>query len=373
MPTRTSSTSGAADRLSQRALNRALLERQLLLRRQDLPASETLERLVGMQAQAPNAPYVGLWSRLQGFRPDDLAGLITGRQAVRIALMRSTIHLVTARDCLALRPVVQPVLDRELNRSSTIGPRIDGLDLSALVAAGRALLDEEPRTPKELGRLLQQRWPERDAGALAYAMRNLAPLVQVPPRGVWGAGGQARYATAETWLGRPLEAEPSTEATVLRYLAAFGPASVKDAQTWSGLTGLRAVMKRLRPRLRVFRDERGRELFDLPETPRPDPDTPAPPRFLPEFDNLLLSHADRIRVIHEDDRRRMATRNGQLPGVVRGSWQIRREAGAAVLVITPFEPLRADDRAALAEEGARLLAFAAEDAEAHDVRFTAEG
>ncbi len=192
-----STPSSAGDVLGRRALNRALLARQMLLQRGVLPVPETIEHLVGMQAQVPHAPYVGLWTRLDGFRPDDLVRLIAERRAVRIALMRSTIHLVTARDCLTLRPVVQPALDRDLYRNSTHGPRIAGIAMPTLLAAGRALLDEQPRSPTELGALLHRQWPDRDPASLAYAIRNEAPLVQVPPRGIWGMGGQTRCTTAE--------------------------------------------------------------------------------------------------------------------------------------------------------------------------------
>lgn len=360
--------------LSWRALNRALLARQMLLRRERLSAAEAIEQLVGMQAQIPKAPYVGLWSRLEGFRPDELARLINERRAVRIALMRSTIHLVTARDCLALRPVIQPPLDRDLFRNSTYGPLIAGIDMPALIAAGRALLDERPRTPKELGALLHERFPDRDATALAYAMRNQVALVQVPPRGVWGKSGQTRYTTAEAWLGQPLAHDPTPDAMILRYLGAFGPASVADAQTWSGVPGLRAAFERLRPQLRVFRDERGTELFDLPDAPRPDADTPVPVRFLPEYDNALFSHANRTRIIADEHRRyinenRLGIRTMLVDGFARGMWKVTRERATATLTIEPFVPLSAAEHDAVIEEGTRLLAFAAPDAGARDVRF----
>ncbi len=365
--------SGSGDVLGRRALNRALLERQLLLRRSNLSVTDAVEHLVGMQAQAPNPPYVGLWTRLEGFRPDELARLITDRRAVRIALMRNTIHLVTARDCLRLRPLMQPVFDRGLyaNRAG-----IEGMDVEALVAAGRALLEERPRTAKELGRLLQEHWPDRDPASLARAIRHLVPLVQVPPRGVWGKSGQATHTTAEAWLGRPLDPDPSLDEMVARYLGAFGPATVKDIQTWSGLTRLREVTDRLRSRLRTFRDEHGNELFDLPDAPRPDPDAPSPPRFLPEFDNLILSHADRTRIIANDYRKVIASKNGMVPatvlvgGFVRGTWKTERTRGKATLVIEPFEPLPRKDRQALAEEGEGLLRFVGENAEAFEVQFT---
>lgn len=357
--------------LSPRALNRATLGRQMLLRRQKLPALRAIEHLVGMQAQAPDPPYVGLWTRLEGFYPDELVRLILDRRAVRIALMRNTVHLVSARDCLALRPLVQPVIDRGL-RAQREG--VEGVDLEALSAAGRALLEERPRTARELGVLLQERWPERDPASLARAIRHLVPLVQVPPRGIWGKSGPAAHTTAEAWLGRPIDRDPSLEEMVLRYLGAFGPATVKDVQTWSGLTRLGEVVGRLRPRLLSFRDEHGRELFDLPGAPRPDPETPAPPRFLPEFDNLILSHADRTRVIAEEYRKAIASRNGMVPatflvdGFVRGTWKSELTRRKATLVIEPFEALVRPIRGVIAEEGERLIRFMRDGAEAFEVR-----
>ncbi len=363
--------------LGVRALNRAFLERQLLLRRQNLPAAEAIQRLVGMQAQAPDPPYVGLWTRLEGFLPDELARLILDRRAVRVALMRNTVHLVSDRDCLKLRPLVQPVIDRGLYANRADREGLEGVDIEALSVAGRALLEERPRTAKELGVLLQERWPERDPATLARAVRHLVPLVQVPPRGVWGKSGWTTHTTAEAWLGRPLDPDPSPDEMVVRYLGAFGPASVRDVQSWSGLTRLGEVVARLRPRLHAFHDERGRELFDLPDAPRPDPDTPAPPRFLPNFDNLILSHADRTRVIADEYRKAIASRNGMVPatflvdGFVRGTWKTERTRGKATLLIEPFEALAKQDRGALAEEGERLIRFMAqpEGAEAYEVRF----
>lgn len=216
--------------------------------------------------------------------------------------MRGTLHLVTADDCLVLRPLAQPVLDHELARHPQYGPALLGVDLDPVLVFARALLAERPRTGAELRVAMEERFPEHDGAALAYACRNLLAFVQVPPRGVWGRTAQVASTTAESWLGRPLATNPSIDEVVLRYLAALGPATVADVATWSRLTGLREVVDRLRPLLRTFRDERGRELVDLPDAPRPDPDTPAPPRFLPEFDNALLSHADRRRFVSEEQR-----------------------------------------------------------------------
>ncbi|WP_405394455.1 winged helix DNA-binding domain-containing protein [Microbispora hainanensis] len=237
--------------LNRTLLNRALLDRQMLLRRHDVKALAAIEHLVGMQSQTPLSPYVGLWTRLRGFRHEDLAGLLTDRSAVRIVLMRGTIHLVSADDCLALRPVVQPLLDRLLRTS--YGRRLGGVDLGEVASAARALMEERPLSFAELDELLGERWPGHDA--LAQAVRAAVPLVQVPPRGVWGASGQARHVPAESWLGRPLGDGSAAGDMVLRYLRAFGPASVKDMQVWSGLTGLRSVVKGLD--LVAYRDENG--------------------------------------------------------------------------------------------------------------------
>jgi DNA glycosylase AlkZ-like len=374
------------DLLGPRALNRATLDRQLLLRRHAMPARQAVTHLAGLQAQAPNAPYVGLWTRLDNFAAGDLADLLTEREVVRASLMRATVHLVTPADFAAFRPLLQPLMT-----GGPFGRNLESVDTAELRAATREHLAERPRTRTELGRLLAARWPEADPMSLAYTATYLVPLVQVPPRGIWGKTGPAAWADAETWLGQSLEQSfpappapsPSSlpspaaalEHLVLRYLAAFGPASVNDIQTWSGLTRLREVTERLRPGLRVFRDEDGRERLDLPDAPRPDPDIPAPPRFLPEYDNLLLSHADRSRV--NPDARPVPLPPGSggtqgtllVDGVWNATWKITRDNGATVLHIHPFARLSEPDVAAITAEGARLLAFTAPDSPP-DIRIT---
>jgi hypothetical protein len=313
--------------------------------------------------------------------------------------MRATIHLVTDADCVALRPVIQPVLARCFYKASPYGRRLAGIDIDALLAAGRALLDAQPHTSMELRTILRARWPEYDAQSLAYAVQYLVPLVQVPPRGLWGGSGRPTWTTADAWLGRPVpttfaadpepgpvadtpspgdaspaEATAALDALILRYLAAYGPASALDVQAWGGLTGIRPHLERLRPRLRTFRTEAGKELFDVPGGPLPDPETPAPVRFMPEYDNALLGYADRSRVVDESHRRLTWMENGYAPcvlidGFVRGSWKLARERKAALLTIEPFGPLAPTDRAALEEEGGRLLGFLAADATSADIRF----
>ena len=333
----------------------------------------TLEHLVGMQAQTPHTAYVGLWTRLEAFRPEQLSNLLIDRSAVRLALMRGTIHLVTARDAWALRPLVQPILDRV--QRSQFGRRLDGVDLEEVVAMGRAFVEQEPRTFKALGDHLTTRWPDRDRAGLEQAVRAGVALVQVPPRGVWGRSGSIAHTSIEAWLGDPPADLPSIDTVVRRYLRAFGPATVMDAQAWIGLTRLGEVFDRLRPELMTFRDERGRELFDLPDAPRPDPDTPAPPRFLYDFENMLLSYADRSRVLPPafirglDSRTQESLSTFTLDGFVAGTWAIRRAGRTATLVLTPLEGLPGSNRLALTREGEALLAFAAAEATNREIRY----
>jgi hypothetical protein len=359
--------------LSLRALNRATLARQLLLERSALEPVAALEHLVGLQSQTPQTWYTGLWSRLADFDAAAFGALLESREVVRMALMRSTIHLVSASDSLFLRPLVQPVTER--GARAAYGKRWVDLDLQEVGAVARALLEPAPLSFAELGAALRERWPDRDGAALAQAARTVLALVQTPPRGVWGKSGLAKHSPAESWLGRPLESAPSIETMVLRYLGAFGPASVRDVQAWSGLTRLSEVVERLRSGLLVFRDENGRELFDLPDAPRPSEETPAPVRFLYDFDNLLLSHADRARVISFDPVAGGGIRNGQLPnyalvdGFVRASWRLGLTRALATLTIAPVDRLRAAEVTALRREGSALLGFLAADRPEREILF----
>ncbi|MFH9136824.1 winged helix DNA-binding domain-containing protein [Streptomyces sp. NPDC017524] len=356
--------------LSARALNRATLDRQLLLHRSPMSAKDAVAHLLGLQAQNTKPPYFQLYARLADFDPEELSALMASREVVRIVTLRSTLHTHTADDALTLRPLVQAARERELR---TFRRGLEGVDLDRLAAVAEELVVERPRPVKELREELLARWPDADPLALTVAARCLLPLVQVTPRGLWGRGGQVALTTAEHWLGRPAEPAPAPDATVLRYLGAFGPASVMDFQSWSGLTRTKEVFERLRPRLLTFRDERGVELFDLPDAPRPDPGTPAPPRFLPEFDNLLLGHADRTRVIAPVNKGRNGVGNQAygsvlIDGFFDAVWRVEREDGTAILTVQPLRSLVRAERAEITEEAARMLT-AMTDATDHDVRF----
>ena len=366
----------SAEVLSPRALNRALLDRQLLLGRAMISPLEAIEHLVGMQAQEPTSPYYGLWTRLGGFAPEDLSGLVERREAVRMSLMRCTLHLVSARDAHRMRPPLQPVHVRGFTAGSPFARRLGDVDVEAVVAAGRALLDDEPRMPAALGRALQERWPDVDADVLGYAVRYLAPVIQLPPRGASHVrpGGQAVLGTMAAWLGGEPDGDAAPDALVRRYLAAYGPATVADIAAWSGLTGVREIVARMRGELRTFADDRGRELLDVPGAPLPDPETPAPARLLPEFDTVLVAHADRRRVIPEARQAYVGANLGRpfvlLDGFVSGWWRIERSRDGLRLVVQPFERLGASERAAVEAEGAALLDFAAaESGPAREIAF----
>ena len=351
----------SAEPITNRQLNRATLERQLLLRRASLSPVTAVEKLVGLQAQNPLDPYLALWSRLEGFEPDGLGRLISDRSLVRITVMRGTIHLLTADDALWLRPLTQPVLTAELGRHREFAPALAGVDLEKIIAAARPLLSDRPLSGPRLRTLLGERFPQVDPGAMAYACRCLLPLVQAPPRGVWGATRQLELVTLDSWVGKPLDPAPSRTMMLLRYLAAFGPASVADVANWSRLTGWRRVVEQVRPQLATFRNERGVELFDLPEAPRPLPDTPAPVRFLPEYDNLLLGHADRSRFSAVGEGFVGAARAVKgtvlIDGTVQAIWRFEGSDKQGRTLVVEHRPLSKALRAEVANEATAVAGF----------------
>ena len=359
--------------LTLRELNRATLARQLLLERASLSALEAVERVAGLQAQVPNPPYIGLWTRLRDFQRDELTRLLQQRKVVRATMMRSTLHLVSAEDYLWLRPLLQSALTRALH--AFFARQAKGVDVRPFVEAARVYVEESPRTFVELRAHLTALFPDTDPALMAYIVRTHLPLVQIPPGGVWGFGGSPAHTLAETWLEHSLCASEDMRPLIMRYLEAFGPATVRDIQAWSGLIKLSGAMNALRSELHLFRDEAGNELFDVLDAPLPSEDTPAPVRFLPEFDNLILSHVDRRRVIADSNRSAVFLTVGRvratflIDGFVGGTWKVEKDGGMAILVIEPFGPLEKAVRDALSEEGGRLIRFIEDRAERFDVRF----
>lgn len=358
------------DVLDRRRLNRATLERQLLLERQNVSPLKVIELLVGLNAQDPDPPYIGLWSRIAPFSLDDLTRLLVDRTVVRATLLRGTQHIVAAADHPWLRELLGPKLER-IQRSAFTSTR--GLDIEQLRAEGRAELGAvDSMTRAELGRALAARFPTADPAELGRSIQYLLPVVHPPPDSTWGRRGPTPFVLAERWLGAaspPADGAAMARRLVRRYLAAFGPASVKDVQAWSGLTRLRAVVEELRPRLRTFTDENGVELFDLPDRTLPDRDVPAPVRFLAALDNVLLGHHDRSRIVTDEQRRHVFLEAAvTVDGFVRGLWRIRRQETTATVVVRLFAPLSATERDAVVAEGRLLLAAAAPEHEP-DVQF----
>ncbi|MGR6917861.1 winged helix DNA-binding domain-containing protein [[Actinomadura] parvosata] len=361
--------------LSLRDLNRATLARQHLLSRHDGDAADVVHRLVGLQAQEPRPPYLGVWTRLEGFRRDDLHAALHARTLVRATMWRATLHLMTAADFAAFRPVVAPVL-------AAAARRFPEVDFDAVAAAAHGLLAAGPMTFNELRPKLLEEFPGAYDRALGYAVRMLTPLVVEPTQDRWSFPREPAFglpgipmeaadapASASASAGAPAPADAPAPASggvpalVERYLAAFGPATPADVQTWSGLRGLRKIMTGMD--LERVTDFTGRELFDLPGAPRPGGDVPAPVRFLPDFDTLILGHDDRTRVLADEHKSLVATKNLRVravylvDGFAAGTWQIKRSGKKATLLVTPFGKTNLD---ALEEEGLRLLAFAEPDA-----------
>ena len=359
--------------LSRRELGRSTLDRQLLLARGRRAVAAALEHLVGLQGQVPKVPHLTLWNRLAGYDPADLDRLMTAGDVVRTPLMRTTIHTVTTRDALALRPLLQPVLDRVF-ASTAWGQRLRGVDVSDAVATARGLLAARPLSRSALIREIAARHPDADAEAVGYAVSYWVPWVQPPPRGLWNASAAAVMTTLESSAARPVESPPMTpELLVIRYLTAFGPASVRDVQAWCGLTRLREVTDRMD--LRRYRSADGTELLDVPDGTLTDPDIPAPVRFLPEYDNVTLSHADRSRVVGDAPPEPLQGGPGGwvgtvlLDGLVRATWAARRGEEATELEVRVGGGLAPGERAEIEQEGRALLDFLAP-GRAGDVRIT---
>ncbi|MFN8062341.1 MAG: winged helix DNA-binding domain-containing protein [Vicinamibacterales bacterium] len=368
----TARRSGGGDTLSLRALSRATLARQMLLGREAMKPVSAIERLVGLQAQWPRQAFIGLWTRLEGFRRDDLLGALSARKAVRVTAMRSTLHVMSAKDYVGMRAPLARALSKNLQ--AIVGKRLASVDLETVVSVAKAGFANDPQTFEEMRDRLVRRFPDGDERAMGYAARLSVPLVQVPTTDAWGFPASPQFVEAETWLGKPLRVDDDPAPIVSRYLAAFGPASIADVQSWSGLQGLREVFARLAPGLRTFTDERGRTLFDLPDAPRPAEASPAPVRFLPEFDNLLLAYDDRRRVIADAHKPAVYLPGLRVAptllvdGIVAGTWKIERKKDAATLSVTPFRPLPKAVVRETNEEAEALVRFAEPDATAWRVR-----
>jgi hypothetical protein len=339
--------------LTLRELNRATLERQLLLRRRRIGPLAVVERLAGMQAQWPQAPYVGLWSRVQGFRRGALERAIREGRVVKATMMRGTLHLVTARDYAVFFSALRGMRGWGDPESHALGTRL-AHDLRELFADG-------PRTFQEVLDHMEHRLGVADEMTRRrawYAARTSAHLLHAPETALWSARPQAVY----TAVDHPEELDTTTSRAELarRYLAAFGPATRADLASWSGLrvSDFAVALGDLEP-LRRFRDEQGRELLDLPRAPLPSADTPAPVRFLPKWDNVLLAFADRARVLPEEHRKTVIAKNGDvaqtflLDGIVAGTW---RSANGKV-ELEPFASLTRAALRGLRDEVARLEEF----------------
>jgi len=347
--------------ISARALNRATLARQMLLARERMKPVSAIERLAGMQAQWPRPPFVGLWTRLEGFTREDLLKAIERRDVVRGTFMRGTIHLVSTKDYLAFRQTLQPALSEGL---SVVRDRIKDVDVPAIVKQGRAFFMRGPETFSALRDHLKSRTKTLDERALAYIVRMHLPLLQTPKEGSpWAWAASSDFAVAESWLGKPVDGVERPDVLATRYLSAFGPATAGDFKAWSGLRAAKEIFEALRPTLTVLRDDRKRELFDVPKAPRPGEDAAAPVRFLPEFDNLLLSYTDKARFVAEPYQSRLTSRNLLLPatftvdGLVACTWTSETKRQTATLTLTPFAAIAKPAREALEEEGERLARF----------------
>jgi hypothetical protein len=363
--------------LTQRDLNRALLARQMLLEREEVTAVEAVERLAGMQAQQARPPFVGLWSRIRDFDADELRRAYHDRSAVRATMMRSTLHLMSASHYLSFRAPLQPMLSNAFR--GVMRQRANDLDLDELVKRARDHFAKGPSTFGDLRSALANQFPDLDERAMGYAVRLHLPLVMVPDDSSWSFPANSKFTLADEWIGKAPNADEGPEAFVRSYLAAFGPAAAADMQAWSGLGGMQPVLKAMRSDLVVFKDERKRELYDLPDAPRPSADTAAPVRFLPDFDNILLAHADRRRIISDEHRPRVVTKNLLIlatflvDGFAAGIWKVERKRKAVTLTLTPFEKLTKNVIGTLSVEAEQLMRFMEPDADSYSVQVTSEG
>jgi hypothetical protein len=360
----------SAKSITLRELNRATLARQMLLERSDIGIIEAIEFLGGLQAQTSNAPYHALWTRLQGFTHAAMTKFILDKQLVRVATLRATLHLHSARDALAIRPLVQPVLER--GWAGAYKKLFGAANKAKVKAAGIALLRAQPMTNGALAKALAPDFPQSDPHSLAQYLHASEVLVQTPPTRLWNAGHAPLLTRIEDYLPGQKAEKLYRRDLVLRYLAAYGPASVQDMQAWCGLTLLAQDFAALKDRLIVLTDEDGRELFDLPDAPRPDADTPAPVRFMPEYDNAFLGYDNRRRVVSDDNRQLMFTINRYYPpvlidGMIEGGWRLTQAKGVANLAIGTYGPVTRKAKQEIEKEGDRFARFCCEDAKAIEV------
>jgi hypothetical protein len=344
---------------TKQALNRAFLARQFLLARTVASPLSVVEHLIGLQAQQARPPFIGLWTRISGFERSALLDLIRTRKIVRVTAMRATLHLMSARDYLHFRAALQPALTAALR--SILKTRKAELDIEGIVSAAERAFTGKPQTFGELRATLSQQYPGLDERAMGYLARTHVPLIMLPNESEYGYGIDSTFTAAASWLMKPASTEDATEDLIRRYLAAFGPATIADAQSWSGIPKLNPVFERLRPELETFRDENKRELFDLPGAPRPDADVTAPICFLPGFDNAILGHVDRTRIIADEHRPHVATKNLQIlptflvDGFVAGTWEFTATKKAAKLNLSAFKTLAKPVKQLLRKKARRSL------------------
>ncbi|MBI1278903.1 MAG: winged helix DNA-binding domain-containing protein [Anaerolineaceae bacterium] len=364
-----------ADRiLTLREINRMTLARQMLLERSTISPTAAIEQLVGMQAQLASAPYVGLWTRLKDFQRSDLASVIENRQVIKVTMMRATLHLVSAADYVRFRTALNPVLE---GAAESITKKRTPIDKDRVLKVAHDFIAEKPRTFAEISTMLSTEMPDSDVGAMRYTVRTHIPLVQVPVTTGWSYPGTPAFTLADDWLGKSISPEDHTRELVLRYLATFGPATIADVQTWSflKLADLKVIIESLRPELIVYRDEKKKELFDVKDAPLPDANRSVPIRFLPEFDNLLLSHKVRTRVVADEHRKKVylpALRVAAtilVDGFVGAVWKVEKAKGTATISIEPLVKLTKSQREKIASEAENLVRFVEADAKSYAVKW----